>query len=236
VEPEEEGDIGNQVKRNHGAGNGGLFIDLGEEGPGNALDGANGGMQAPAISSATTTGAGGGGAAPGATIRVFRKVTTGNGEVLSFLGETEANGPGNWAISYPAIPGGTSIGVTQTDEVKGTSEMTVATTPPEPGGGPGGGGGGGGKGGKKDKSPPQTTIVKGPKKRTHKRTVKFKFVSSEQGSTFKCKLDRKPFKPCRSPKKYKRLKPGKHVFKVFAIDRAGNKDKTPAVRKFRIIR
>jgi len=71
--------------------------------------------------------------------------------------------------------------------------------------------------------------------KSHKRTAKFKFVSSEASSTFECKLDRKPFKPCVSPKKYKRLKPGKHVFEVRATDPAGNRDKTPATKKFRVL-
>ena len=65
--------------------------------------------------------------------------------------------------------------------------------------------------------------------------AKFKFSSTEAGSTFQCKLDRKPFKSCRSPKKYSGLKPGKHVFKVRAIDAAGNTDSSPAVKKFKVL-
>lgn len=56
------------------------------------------------------------------------------------------------------------------------------------------------------------------------------------GSTFQCKLDRKPFKKCSSPKTYKKVKPGKHVFRVRAIDKAGNVDPTPAKRKFTVLR
>jgi hypothetical protein len=44
------------------------------------------------------------------------------------------------------------------------------------------------------------------------------------------------FKKCSSPKTYKKLKPGKHVFKVRAIDKAHNVDPTPAKRKFTILR
>jgi hypothetical protein len=54
------------------------------------------------------------------------------------------------------------------------------------------------------------------------------------GATFKCKLDKGAFKPCRSPKTYK-VKPGKHVFKVEAIDVAGA-DKTPATYRFKVLR
>jgi hypothetical protein len=66
--------------------------------------------------------------------------------------------------------------------------------------------------------------------------VTFKFTSTEGKSTFQCKLDKKPFKACGSPKTYKKLKPGKHVFKVRAIDKAGNVDPTPAKRKFTVLR
>src|SRR6266542_2737141 len=79
-----------------------------------------------------------------------------------------------------------------------------------------------------DTQAPQTKLLKHPPKETTSRTATFKFKSSEPGSTFKCKLDRKPVKPCTSPKRYRRLKPGKHVFKVRATDSAGNADRTAA--------
>ena len=83
----------------------------------------------------------------------------------------------------------------------------------------------------KDTTPPNTTIGKGPKKVIHakgpKTRVKFTFSSTEVGSTFKCKLDKKAFAACTSPKTYK-VKPGKHTFQVEAVDAAGNIDATPA--------
>jgi bacillolysin len=85
-----------------------------------------------------------------------------------------------------------------------------------------------------DTTPPQTTITKHPKKTTHSHKAKFVFNSNEPGSTFKCKLDKKKWKSCVSPKKYKHLKTGKHKFQVYAIDTAGNADPTPAVWKWRI--
>ncbi len=219
-----------QIKRNFGAGNGGLFIDLGANGPGNSGLGPNDGIQAPSIDSAKLTGASGSGALPGAEIRVFRKATESPGEIESFLGEAKADGSGNWSVSYAAaIPGETQIAATQSG-LEGTSELAFAKTEAGP---------------KtpsgcacvvtEDQIPPQTKITKGPKAKTHATTVKFKFSSSEAGSTFECKLDKKPFKPCRSPKKYKKLKPGKHVFKVWAIDKAGNVDPTPAKKKFKVL-
>lgn len=208
----------NEVARNNGKGNTGLFIDL--------VGTANGSIQPPEIGKAALTGASGGGAVPGATVRVFRKKTAEAGELASFLGEAEADGSGNWSVTYgAAIPGETRIAATQTNSEGGTSELAFATTEPEPKK----------EGEEKDTTPPQTKIVKGPKAKTHARKVKFKFTSSEAGSTFKCKLDKKPVKSCKSPKTYKKLKPGKHLFKVWAIDKAGNKDPTPAKRKFKIL-
>jgi hypothetical protein len=257
IEVVDDEDDDTQIKRNFGDSNSGLFIDLGADGAGNKGEGPNNGIQPPTVSSATEKGASGT-ALPKATVRVFRKATASPGELQSFLGKATADGEGKWSLTYSSqIPGGTNIGATQS-EIEGTSELAFAVTStividggcgftggPQCEGKKDGGAGGADqdkdknkgkeKGKGKDKKAPETTIVKGPRARTHKRTAKFKFVSSEAGSTFQCKLDRRKFKPCSSPKKYKRLKPGKHVFEVRAIDAAGNKDKTPAKRKFRVL-
>jgi hypothetical protein len=83
---------------------------------------------------------------------------------------------------------------------------------------------------------PDTTITKGPKKKTKKRKPKFKFTSTQAGSTFQCKLDRRAFVPCSSPfVPSVKLPPGKHVLKVQAIGPTGIADGTPAVRKFKVL-
>lgn len=240
-----------EIARNRGAGNKGLFIDL--------VAGANEGIVSPAFSSVIQSKAEGT-AEPGATVRVFRKASAETGELQSFLAEAVADGSGKWSVTYPQIPTGTIVAATQTSEAGGTSELATATAAADPASGGGGGDGGGkdkgdkgkdpgvvckpAKPGKKVKAPcpggsdvvpPQTTITKGPPKRSVKRTVKFKFSSSEKGSTFRCKLDRKPYRVCKSPKTYKNLKPGKHVFKVRAVDKAGNIDPSAAKRKFKIL-
>lgn len=90
-----------------------------------------------------------------------------------------------------------------------------------------------------DTKPPQTKLGAHPKPlvltRKNWRQVAFRFASSERGSSFRCKLDRKPYRPCRSPRAY-RVKVGRHAFRVFAIDAAGNRDRTPVVFRFRISR
>lgn len=85
-----------------------------------------------------------------------------------------------------------------------------------------------------DATPPQTTIAKGPGKKLAAGKAKFSFRSSEPGSTFACKLDKRKAKACGSPKTYKGLEPGAHTFKVWATDRAGNKDPSPAKKRFRV--
>lgn len=91
----------------------------------------------------------------------------------------------------------------------------------------------------KDRRPPQTLLLRRPAKvlfaTAPRRTVAFAFAANEPRATFRCKLDSKPFRPCRSPRVY-RLKPGRHAFRVFAIDRAGNRDRTPALLRLRIRR
>lgn len=85
-----------------------------------------------------------------------------------------------------------------------------------------------------DTTPPQTKIVSGPGGALAKGIAKFRFRSSEPGSTLTCKLDNRKAARCKSPKTYKHLKPGRHRFKVWASDAAGNKDPTPAKRSFRV--
>jgi Ca2+-binding RTX toxin-like protein len=85
-----------------------------------------------------------------------------------------------------------------------------------------------------DEIAPDTTITKRPANRIGSHTARFKFTSSEPGSTFECKRDKKRFKPCSSPTRLRRLREGKHRFKVRAIDSAGNVDPTPARDGFRV--
>jgi Ca2+-binding RTX toxin-like protein len=89
----------------------------------------------------------------------------------------------------------------------------------------------------RDRQPPRTRLTAHPRALLLTprkwRQVAFRFASSEAGSRFRCKLDRKPYRGCVSPRAY-RVKPGRHAFRVFAIDRAGNRDRTPVLFKFRL--
>jgi hypothetical protein len=82
---------------------------------------------------------------------------------------------------------------------------------------------------------PDTTITKGPKKKTTKRRPKFKFTATQAGSTFQCKLDKGQFASCTSPFAPPKLRLGKHVLRVRATGPTGVADPTPAVRKFKVV-
>ena len=84
-------------------------------------------------------------------------------------------------------------------------------------------------------TPPQTTITKGPSGQTTDRTPTFRFLSSESGSTFECKLDAKAWRSCVSPKTYALLAFGSHTFRARATDATGNTDPSPATRRFKIV-
>lgn len=228
----------NEVARNIGSGNGGSFIDLVAANPGSEPEGPNDGIQPPAISSVTEAGLSGS-ARPGAKVRIFSKATGAPGEISSFLGQVVAGATGAWSFAYPAPqPAGAWLAASQTGVGGGTSELALATVPapvpaapsttpaPPPIA----------SGDTADRTPPQTRIGKGPAARTHASTATFRFSASEPGSRFQCSLDRKSFRSCHSPRTYKRLQPGKHFFRVRAVDAAGNKDPTPAALRFQVLR
>lgn len=84
-----------------------------------------------------------------------------------------------------------------------------------------------------DTTAPETKIDKS-RFRVAARTATFWFSASETAQGFLCRLDKGDLKPCGSPRTYKRLKPGKHAFRVKAVDAAGNVDGSAAVAKFKI--
>jgi Right handed beta helix region len=228
----------NEVRRNRGSGNSDEgFIVLRPYDP---SGGDPNGVNSPAIATAGKTAASGS-AEPGAVVRVFWKASSGAGELAGFLGQAVTNGSGQWKANYAAQPEGTMVVATQTLDGGTSSLSEMATTPPDPPptcadtpamcvkppvSGP--------PAPALDTTKPKVTIKQAPKAKSASTVAKFKFVSDEAGSTFQCKLDRKAFANCRSPRTYKKLKPGKHVFKVKATDAAGNVSAVVA-RRFTVL-
>jgi Ca2+-binding RTX toxin-like protein len=91
----------------------------------------------------------------------------------------------------------------------------------------------------RDRLAPRTAILRRPPRtvvtQNRRRRVTFAFTANEAGATFRCKLDRAAAKPCRSPRAYL-VAPGAHAFLVFSVDRAGNRDPSPARFRFRVQR
>ncbi len=100
------------------------------------------------------------------------------------------------------------------------------------------GGGGGAERPKEEPGPgssrPNTKLEKHPPRHSRSTTAKFVFAATEKGSKFRCKLDKGKYRPCRSPKVYRRLHKGSHVFRVYAIGPSGQRDKTPAKFAWRV--
>lgn len=108
--------------------------------------------------------------------------------------------------------------------ISGTGPVTTDEENPQPGA-------------PQDTTAPETALgqmkrVVTVKSAGQRRKVKARFTS-EAGARFECKLDRGPYRVCVSPKTLK-LKVGKHVFRVRAIDSAGNVDPAPAKATIRV--
>jgi hypothetical protein len=80
---------------------------------------------------------------------------------------------------------------------------------------------------------PRATIGSHPAKSTRSRSARYTFSSSQNDSSFKCKLDKGHLRACRSPKVYKHLRAGPHTFTVVAIE-AGVQGK-PAKFSWRVL-
>ncbi|MDX6636066.1 MAG: hypothetical protein QOF06_2269 [Solirubrobacterales bacterium] len=87
----------------------------------------------------------------------------------------------------------------------------------------------------KVKPVPNTKIGRHPPAKTAQTKATFSYSSTVSGSKFACKLDGKPKAACPASKTYKKLKPGKHIFKVWATA-AGKTDPTPARFSWKILR
>jgi Ca2+-binding RTX toxin-like protein len=90
-----------------------------------------------------------------------------------------------------------------------------------------------------DRRPPQTRITAGPRRLLRiygkRRRIVLRFTANERRVTFRCKLDRRPAFRCRSPQAFT-LRPGRHMVRILAIDAAGNRDPSPAVKRLRVRR
>jgi plastocyanin len=83
-------------------------------------------------------------------------------------------------------------------------------------------------------APPDTKITLKPAAKTRDTTPTIKFKATAGGATYKCSVDSKPFKTCRSPFTTPVLKPGSHKIRVKAAI-GGAADPTPASCSFKVV-
>ena len=126
-----------------------------------------------------------------------------------------------------------TAGLVYTDAYADNVKLSLDAPVPPPGDGDGGGGGA--EPPPADTDPPETLKGKGPKRQIATPRATFRFSSDEPGSSFECRLDRKRPRLCSSPLRVKGLRPGRHRVTATAIDRAGNRDATPAAWRFRVL-
>jgi len=82
---------------------------------------------------------------------------------------------------------------------------------------------------------PETEITAGPSGTYVSTSATFEFICYDgTACTFECELDYGGFSSCSSPKTYISLSEESHIFRVRAIDAAGNVDGTPATRNWNV--
>jgi hypothetical protein len=81
---------------------------------------------------------------------------------------------------------------------------------------------------KVDTVKPKVSFRKHPASRTSSSKAKFSYKANESGVKFKCKLDRKRTKSCRSKTTLRHLGRGRHKFTVTPTDAAGNRGRAKA--------
>ena len=195
------------IGQNFGSGNGGPFIDLGADGPGNPL-GVNEGITPQRITGASqrlVRGRSNG----DATVYVYLSPTGRPGDLTRALGVATASRTGRWELPVSAVPANAYVAASQLIPFRpaGGSELAmrrVDTLAPD--------------------SRIKTLGLRGTR-------LIAKLTANERGATFRCALDGAALKPCLGTLR-KRVKKGAHRLRVVAVDSSGNVERTPSRRSF----
>jgi hypothetical protein len=88
-----------------------------------------------------------------------------------------------------------------------------------------------------DSSAPDTRIRGAPDPRSLLRSATFTLaaVPPAAGTRFRCAIDRRALRRCPRRVTFHRLGAGTHHFRALATDAAGNADRSPARRSFRVL-
>lgn len=84
---------------------------------------------------------------------------------------------------------------------------------------------------------PRTRITFAPAARTRARRPIFRFtdITGQPGTRFRCRVDRARWRGCRSPVRVKRLRNGRHVFRVKGVNAVGGAEAKPVRRAFKVV-
>jgi hypothetical protein len=201
-------------------------------------------------------------AAAGALVKVY-KTSDCSGEPVAQGTAAELAGPGLTVTA--AVPLGSTTNYRATAEAEGVVSVCSSPIsykqedpPPPPPDGEGSGGTGGGgtttgggtgtPGGKTGKPSggskngieyvtPQVKITFGPAFKTRLRRPVFRFadMTGQPGTRFYCRVDKRPWQGCTSPVKVKKVKLGRHVFAVKAVNALGTPGASPLKRAFKVV-
>jgi glucose/arabinose dehydrogenase len=122
---------------------------------------------------------------------------------------------------------GWSDGGERVHTVNAGGPATYVATYARPGGGAilGGSGGDAGKSGTAAEAgsqvkPRPPRLLSGPARSTRRRSARFVFEGDAIG--YRCRFDARPYAPCGSPRAYRHLAVGSHIFRLIPVDAAGD--------------
>jgi hypothetical protein len=200
-------------------------------------------------------------AATGSLVKIYKSFDC-SGEPVAQGTAVQLASPG-LTVTVP-VPLGATVSYRATAEAEGivsacSSPIAYKQEDPPPpaeeggGGGESGGGGGGSSGGGGDTDgstsggritrdgvvyvAPLAKITFGPAAKTRKRRPTFRFADTtgQPGTSFFCRVDKRKWAGCSSPYKVKKLKLGRHVFSVRAVNAVGIAGPSPVKRAFKVV-
>jgi hypothetical protein len=202
-------------------------------------------------------------AADGALVKIYKTFDC-SGEPVAQGTAEELASPGLTVTTPVAVGSTTSFRATA--EAEGVVSVCSSAIsykqedpppPPPPPGEEGTGGGGGGTGGTGGSTGgsggtsgggitrggityvtpiPRITFAPAGKTRLRRPTFRFTDAIEQPGTRFFCRVDRQKWAGCTSPLKLRKLKLGRHVFSVKAVNAVGVPGASPVKRAFRVVR
>lgn len=83
---------------------------------------------------------------------------------------------------------------------------------------------------------PRITFAPAGKTRLRRPTFRFTDATEQPGTRFFCRVDKRKWASCTSPIKLRKLKLGRHVFSLKAVNAVGTAGASPVKRAFRVVR